>query len=169
MFEVGDFVVYGTNGVCEVTSVGPVSLPGQNTEKLYYKLVPCYIRDTSILTPVDNKSVAMRPVMTKDEAEKLIDRMGDIQELEITETRKRDQEYKEALQTADADVLVGLIKTISDRISERIATGKKVTSSDTRYINQAEGILYGEIAVSLGIRRDQVPEYLEGKLDPVTV
>ena len=77
MFQKGDLIVYGNTGICRVEEVGtPESLPGVDKEKLYYKLVPVRSAST-IYTPVDT-SVFMRPVMTKEAADHLIDRIPEI-------------------------------------------------------------------------------------------
>ena len=79
MFSVGDFIVYGANGVCKITNIGPMAVPGTLKKKMYYTMTPCYIRDSSIFTPVDNERVVMRKVMTRDEAVQFIDEMDDIE------------------------------------------------------------------------------------------
>ena len=93
MFSVGDYVVYGSNGVCKVTEIGPMDLPGVSKDKLFYTMTPCYIRDSSLYTPVDNTSVVIRPVMTKDEAENFVDSIKDIDGLTIKEEKRRELEY----------------------------------------------------------------------------
>ena len=40
MFEVGDYIVYGNNGVCMVAAVGKLKAPGMPKDKLYYNLSP---------------------------------------------------------------------------------------------------------------------------------
>ena len=67
MFNVGDFIIYGSNGVCKVTNVGPMKMSGIPKDKMYYTMVPCYIRDSEIFTPVDNERVVMRKVMSREE------------------------------------------------------------------------------------------------------
>lgn len=165
MFNVGDYVVYGTNGVCKVTSIGPIDCPGVSMERLYYTMTPCYIRDSSVSTPVDNTRVVMRKVMTRAEAENLIDRMDEIDELEVREEKKREVEYKSILLSCDPEEIVGLIKTISERIKKRTGEGKKITSSDSKYIHIAEDSLYGELAIALGMERDNVGDYIKSRLE----
>ena len=41
MFKAGDFVVYGSNGVCRVQKVGTLDSPGVPKDRLYYTLIPC--------------------------------------------------------------------------------------------------------------------------------
>ena len=135
MFDVGDFIIYGSNGVCKITHIGPMKMPGVPKDRLYYTMVPCYIRDSEIFTPVDNERVVMRKVMSKDEAEDFIQSISEIKELEIIEEKRRELEYKQAVLTCEPEVLVSLIKTIYTRMEDRIAEGKKVTSSDSKYFH----------------------------------
>ena len=163
MFEVGDYIIYGSSGVCRITNVGPMKVPGVSKDKLYYTMVPCYIRDSEIFTPIDNEKVVMRRVMSKDEAEDFISGISGIDELEIVEEKRRELEYKQAVLTCKPDVLVGLLKTIQTRMDERTAEGKKVTSSDAKYFHIAEDSLFGELAISLDMEKDEVKDYLKEK------
>ncbi len=165
MFEVGDYIIYGNNGVCKITNVGPMDMPGVPKSKLYYTMTPCYIRDSSIFTPVDNDRVVMRKVMSRQEAEKFLETAEDIDKLDIKEEKHREQEYKAAILTCDPTVLVGIIKTIQDRMQDRIAEGKKVTASDTKYIHIAEDSLYGELAISFDMEKDDVKAYVKNRID----
>ena len=165
MFEVGDYIIYGNNGVCKITNVGPMDMPGVPKSKLYYTMTPCYIRDSSIFTPVDNDRVVMRKVMSRQEAEKFLETAEDIDKLDIKEEKHREQEYKAAILTCDPTVLVGIIKTIQDRMQDRIAEGKKVTASDTKYIHIAEDSLYGDLAISFDMEKDDVKAYVKNRID----
>lgn len=165
MFEVGDYIVYGSNGVCEVKSVGPIDCPGVSSDKLYYTLRPLYIRDSSVFTPVDNEKVIMRGVMTKAEAEAFVDGINDIDALPIIDERKRELEYKKTVNTCDPVELVRIIKTISDRMNQRQSEGKKMTAADMKYIHIAEESLCGELAISLDMDKDEVKNYIATRVD----
>ncbi|MBO5610117.1 MAG: CarD family transcriptional regulator [Eubacterium sp.] len=165
MFDVGDFIIYGSNGVCRITHIGPMKMPGVPKDRLYYTMVPCYIRDSEIFTPVDNERVVMRKVMSKDEAEDFIQSISEIKELEIIEEKRRELEYKQAVLTCEPEVLVSLIKTIYTRMEDRIAEGKKVTSSDSKYFHLAEESLYGELAISLDMEKEEVKDYVKEKVE----
>lgn len=65
MFEVGDFIIYGSNGVCRVENVGSMDMKGVPSDKMYYTLVPVYSSKTKVFTPVDNAKVIMRPVISE--------------------------------------------------------------------------------------------------------
>ena len=160
MFQEGDYIVYGSSGVCVVEQVGNPDIPGMNSDRLYYTLRPLYDKKSTIFTPVDNKKVVMRPVMTKDEALALIDEMDKIGYLVVNDEKQREAEYKNCFLKCDCRELVKMIHTIHLRREERLAQGKKVTAKDDKYFHMAENNLFGELAVSLGIDREKVQQFI---------
>ena len=82
MFGIGEYVVYGMNGVCEVEAVGPMNMSGVDCEKEYYTLTPLYTKGSKVYTPVNNQKIVMRKVVDKDEAYELIDEMTTIEEIQ---------------------------------------------------------------------------------------
>ena len=53
MFKEGDFIIYGSNGVCQVEHIGSMDLQGVPGDKMYYTLVPVYEEKSRLFTPVD--------------------------------------------------------------------------------------------------------------------
>lgn len=155
MFKVGDLIVYGNTGVCTVEKIGKPELAGVE-EKDYYTLSPYYSKNSKIFTPCDNDKVVMRPVISKKEAEKLLQDIPQIQLLVITDEKKREERYKEIMKSCDCRNFVSILKTIYNRKKVRLAEGKKVTASDERYFNMAEDKLYGELAIALGVEKSQM-------------
>ena len=78
MFEVGDMIIYGNNGVCRVETVGKVDSAILPKDREYYTLCPHYSKGSKIFSPVDNQKVIMRPVINKEEAMQLIDTIKDV-------------------------------------------------------------------------------------------
>ena len=56
-----------------------------------------------------------------------------------------------------------MIKTINVRREKRLAQGKKVTAGDERCLHAAQENLFGELAVSLGIEKNEVESYIRKK------
>lgn len=161
MFAVGDYIVYGNNGVCLVEKVGSLESAIASKDKVYYTLSPCYTKGSTIFIPADNTKVRMRPVMTKQECLDLIGEMKEMEDLWIKDEKSREAEYKQALQSGEAAELVKVIKTIYKRKESRIAEGKKITSTDEKYCHMAEERLYGELAVAFGMKKEEMPEFIE--------
>lgn len=110
MFQAGDFIVYGSTGVCLVEKVGPVEIPGVSKDKLFYTLSPCYESKSKIFTPVDNQKVVMRPVLSREQALQLIDGIKEIRLLGISDEKKREEEYKASFGNVTAENWSGSLK-----------------------------------------------------------
>lgn len=162
MFKVGDYVVYGNTGVCQIEDVGPISIGSK--DKDYYTLVPVYGRNSKLYTAVDSDKVVIRPIMTKQESDALIDEMEEIDTLRIGDEKKREEIYKETMKTCDCKEWVRIIKTLYLRKMDRLSRGKKVTSSDERYLQMAEENLYGELAFALEMPKEKVGEFITEKI-----
>ena len=81
-----------------------IDRPGGPKGKLYYELRPYYHQDCKIVTPVDSDKTVIRPLLTRDEALCLIDRIQGVKEMEVTQDKQREERYKEALKTCDCHV-----------------------------------------------------------------
>ena len=164
MFQAGDVIVCGTHGVCRVEKVGPLSSAVADRDRLYYTLKPLYERGSVVFTPVDNEKMVIRPVISREEALRLIDGIRDAEALGIEDERKREENYKTALKSCRGEELVKMIKTINARKRSRAARGKKATDADSRYVKLAEDYLYGELAISLDLERDQVKAFIRERI-----
>ncbi len=164
MFQAGDVIVCGSHGVCRVEKVGPISSAAADRDRIYYTLKPLYERGSVVFTPVDNQKMVIRPVISREEALRLIDGMRDAEGLGIQDEKKREEGYKEALKTCRAEELVRMMKTIYARGRSRAARGKKATDADSRYLKLAEDYLFGELSVSLDLDRDQVKAFIRERI-----
>ena len=165
MFKKNDYIVYGSAGVCRVEAVGPLSVAGMSQTKEYYTLEPVYEKGSRVFTPVDNEKVVMRPILSREESDRLIDEITGLDPLQIADERSREDTYKEAMRKCDCREWVRVIKTLHQRIEERFAQGKKATSSDEKYLHLAQDSLYGELAFSLSIPKEKVEDFITEKID----
>ena len=92
MYQIGQYIIYGSTGVCRVEGV--VEKPPLG---LYYVLSPLYESGT-IYTPAEHPKVFMRPVISRDEAEALIDQIPQI--IARPDWTKNLQELREHYRTA---------------------------------------------------------------------
>lgn len=164
MFEKGQYIIYGIRGVCEVMDIITVDRPGGPQGKLYYVLRPYYQKDSKIVTPVDSEKTITRPLLTKEEATDLIERIGEIPEMKVINDKQREERYKEALKTCDCRVWISMIKALYLRKQDRIEHGKKMTDLDERYFRTAEDNLYSELAISLGVPREEMVGYIKERV-----
>ncbi len=158
MFSVGDKIIYGSAGVCEVSDIAPID----KSNRKYYKLTPIYGSEV-IFTPIDTK-VFMRAVMTREEAEALIRQIpniesGNEEDKNFLAMRER---YQKSITSHECEDLIQLIKSIYEK-----GMKKKLGTVDERYMKRAEDIFYGELSVVLEIERDDVTEYIKNILGEV--
>lgn len=162
MYQVNDLIVYGNHGVCRITGIGTPAIPIADKNRQYYTLRPAYQREEVIYAPVENNKTVMRPILTRQEADRLIDEIPKLNTVWIVNEREREAQYKAAIRTCDCKELVRIIKTLYQRKRERIQSGKKVTVVDDRYFHQAEEQLYGELAIVLDMPKEAVSDYIAG-------
>lgn len=165
MFKAGDFIVYESRGICKVETITELNLPGAKRGQKYYELKPVYEEGGKIYSAVDNDKVIMRPMLTKDEAELLIEEIPTISEMWIGDEKQREVKYKEAMRSCDCRQWVSIIKTLYSRRESRLLQGKKTTNTDDRYFKKAGDNLHGELAMALGMEKEELEAYIAQRLE----
>jgi len=163
MYQVGDYVIYGNTGVCEITEIKPLAYLG--SEQLYYILTPVF-QNCTISTPVENRKVFMRPVISKEEAEQLIDRIPSIhaQAYHSSVLRQLTDHYEALLETHDCETLVELTMSIYSKKRCVEEQKRKFGAIDERFMKRAEDLLFGELSVALGIPKEAVVDYISARV-----
>ena len=165
MFQIGDLILYGGTGVCQVTKITRPNIPGVDKTKLYYVLSPLY-QDGSIYTPVDNPKVFMRPILSKQEANALIDKIPSLQieSFHSPVLSELSQHYNKALSSHQCSDLVELTMSIYAKRQTAQEQKKKFGTVDEKYMKRAEELLFGELAAALGIQKEDVPSYISTRV-----
>lgn len=164
MFKVGDYVAHYKEGVCEIMDIGKLDMNCSDKRKEYYTLKPVYDAGGTLYTPVECQKRQIREVISVEEAKELIGDMDNIGMIGVTDEKRREVFYKEALLKNQCREWVSLIKTSYMRKMSRLASGKKVINVDDKYLNIAEKFLYGELAIVLHIPREEVRGYITDSL-----
>ncbi|MBQ9118500.1 MAG: CarD family transcriptional regulator [Lachnospiraceae bacterium] len=164
MYEKGEYVVYGQNGICQVQDITEMQMPGAEHSRTYYVLIPETNNGNTIYIPVDNERLVIRRVLSKAEAERLREELIGLEPLQISGEKAREPEYKAALRSCDCRQWAQLIKTLYLRKQERVAQGKKMTSTDERYLKQTEDCLYQELAMVLGMDKKELQEEIAAQM-----
>lgn len=165
MYQVGDWIFYGNIGACQVTDVSERKIPGVEKEVMYYTLLP--LNDScSISTPALNGKVFMRPLISKDEAQSLIDSIPEIdaEAYHNPVLRQLSEHYETVLSSHDCLELVEMTMSIHAKKEQAVKQKKKLGAVDEKFMKRAEDLLFGELAVALGISKVEVPEYIKSRL-----
>ncbi len=169
MFEVGQLIVYGSTGVCRVKEITTMNVD-DDEERLYYLLEPLF-QDCSIATPAENPKVYMRPILTREEANALIDKIPTLQAEAFHSHALREvaEHYESVINAHDCVELVELTMSIYAKKRYAEEHKRKFGSVDEHFMKRAEELLFGELSASLGIPKNEVPEYIARRLHSATL
>lgn len=159
MYSKGEYVIYGANGVCLVGDVTTLNLDNVPKDREYYVLFPKN-HGGKIYVPVDIAGSKMRKVLTREEAEKVIQRIPNVEPIEVSNEKLLEGIYKKCIHSNECIEWIRLIKYIYDRKQLRLSEGKKITATDEKYMHMAEDALYLELGTALDIPKGQVLEYI---------
>ena len=164
MYRVGDLIQYGGIGVCRMA--GTVKQNIGDGERLFYAMTPLYY-DGTIFAPVDSEKLRIRPILSREEADRLIDGIRFLQP-EAYHTPVLGQlaeHYELFFKTNDCADLVALTMSIYTKKREAEQGRRKLGAVDERYMKRAEDLLFGELAAALGIGRSDVPRYIAARVE----
>ena len=165
MYEIGAKVVYGNSGVCEVIGYDAPKSRAIDPKEKYYTLRPLYQSGT-IYCPMDHPNVFIRPIITRETAEKLIDLIPEIdaEPFESSGMQETTEHYRSIIGTHKCSDLIELIKSIYSKKRAVEAKKRKFSQLDSRYMKLAEDLLFGEFAVVLDIPKDSVKGYIKKRI-----
>ena len=169
MFSIGDKIIYGSEGVYAVNeyTTSPID---KNDTRQFYVLCPVYASAcNTIITPVGNDKVAMRPIMSREEALDFIAKIPGIPTLTVEREKERRDVYKNALASATPESFVSIIKTVMERREIFFKAKKRLSESDNDYERKAKFCLGGELASSIGIPLDKIESFVLEKISAVSV
>lgn len=163
MFDIGDLLLYGTNGVCRVSEIC-ASPFDSNDARQFYKLTPIAENSSLVIyTPVDNTQIIMRPLISKEEAEALVARIPEIERIAVAIEKHRKETYRETIREGNPEGYVKIIKTVRARREYFKRTRRRVPDLDNDFEHTARLCLYGELSTVLGISREEISQIvLEG-------
>ncbi len=165
MFEIGEYIVYGSSGICRVADIGP-SPYDKADPRVYYLLIPLHNpMSSTIYTPVDNDRVPMRRLMTLEEIEALLCAIPGIDVLCVPIEKQRREIYRNALATLCPQSFVQVIKTVDRRRAELTAARKHVPVSDLEYGRLARHLLCSECAQVLGVSEEEAVRRISERLE----
>lgn len=155
MYKKDDYVVY-KHDVCKIKNIKESQLTG----KTYYVMTP--IDDDSLIIdiPTEDKMGFLRDIISKNDAEKIINNIHNIEPLPCTNDKDLVFLYKELINTGNHENLIKIIKTTYLRNQNRLNNKRKVSEKDNTYFKLAEKYLYNELSISLNMTTDKVKKYI---------
>ena len=164
MYKINDQIIYGNSGVCKIMDITAPKNIGTDNDQLYYVLQPLDQRCV-IYAPVNTK-VFMRPVISVEEAERLIDTIPAIQAEAYYSNRINEltRHYQTVLQANNCADLIELVMSIKTKKKTAELQNRKLGQIDERFMKQTEELLYGEFSLALGIPKNNVSKYIASRV-----
>ena len=95
----------------------------------------------------------------------MIDKIPSLELIWVENEKQRELTYKECLKQNSCEDYIRIIKTLYLRRQDRLSKGQKIIGLDERYLKQAEDLLYGELAIALGIEKQCVQAYITEEIE----
>lgn len=164
MYQIGEKVVYGVHGVCVVADHEERII--DKKKRIYLALEPVGQDGSRYLVPTHNEAAMakLRPMLSAQELETLIQSRQVRQEGWIRDENQRKQTYRELIGSGDRVKLMQMVHTLYDHKAAQTAAGKKVHLCDDTFLRDAEKLLAGEFAIVLGMEPDQARQYVRSHL-----
>lgn len=164
MYQPGETVFYGTEGVCRVNEIREMKVGGEMAE--YYVLRPIYREGTTVFVPMKNEQLMsrMRPLLTEAEINRMIDEVNEEDKDWIEDASERKAEFQRILLSADRRELLSMVRVLYLRRQNLQTCGKRLRTNDDQMLRDAEKLLDEEFSVVLQIRPREVPEYIRGRV-----
>lgn len=165
MYKIGDTVIYKSEGVCTVGDI--VVKAFREKEMEYYVLKPVYKENSEVFVPKNNTELTskMRQILTRQEIISLIKSMPEESDIWIDDENQRKSYYKQLIANGDRTELIRLIKTLFNYKEKQKNAGRKLHTTDEKFLKDAEKILYDEFAYVLNISQKEVIPFIAGELE----
>ncbi len=164
MYKIGTVVVYGSEGVCEITEITSMKFANSENESLYYVLSPVSSRGSKVFVPCDNEALVskMQKVLTSAEIKEMIRTSNEYPEW-INDNRQRNRLFKEILMSYDRKKILCLAKLLHT-IKTDDSDSRRLLTSDEEILKKIIKILHSEFSIVLDISPDEIIPYIFGEI-----
>lgn len=164
MFQVGDRVVYGIHGVCDIKDSETQTVDRKKVT--YLVLEPLGQPGSRYMVPTHN-AVAMgklKKMLTREELEAMIRSENVRKDCWIQDEGQRKQTYRELIASGDRERLMSVVHTLYRHKADQAAAGRKVHLCDDNFLRDAEKLLIGEAAIVMGMEPEEAKQFIRAQL-----
>ena len=164
MYQIGDRVVYGMQGVCIVSDLEKRGMDGK--EAVYLVLEPMGQPGSRYLVPTHNPAAMAKvnPILSREAWQAMLCSESVRKDAWIDHENLRKQRYRELITGGDRCRLLQMVCSLYRFRANRAVSGKKMHMCDENFLRDAEKLLSGELAVTMDISTGDAVNYLRRKL-----
>ena len=156
MFKKGDLILYSVHGICKVDDICERTI--SYMKKSYYILHPINDNNLSISTPVDNYKVKILELLTKEQAEEVLESFKNPGKEWIEIDRERSEIYNDIIKSGNRNEIIKIVNTLMRVKIDLEKEGKKFHEKDKKMMLDIQNILFSELAFSLNMESDEVAQ-----------
>ena len=150
-YKVGDYVLYGLNGACQVVEIGPLDFGG--SEKIYYSLKPVSDGRSTIFVSMQKEDDIIRKVISKKEAESVMEKAQKVTPADYTPEREA---CDIILKSGDNVEVSRMIKLLRNMRKENRKNHKGLNIQEERILKDAERVFFSELATAFRMSMEEV-------------
>lgn len=164
MYQTGEFVVYGVQGVCRVLGIEKQLVNRKRVE--YLVLEPLNKGESKFYLPTQNPGAMgkLRPILSRDELDALMTSEQIRMDCWIAEENPRKQRYRDLLSAADRLPLLQMLRALYRYQDELVSNGKRIHQCDDYFLHDAEKLLCSEISLVMELSAEEAKQYLRSQL-----
>ena len=150
MFKVNDYIFYSSGGICRVDAICEEPFEGAPKGVCYYVLHTISEPKQVIWNPVQNDKVLMRPVLTLEEIDALLNTLALLPPLEGDGARALREQYIAAVKSGSPEAWGRVLVTVCHRERAAAARLTRVTDAEHGFFDSAKRLIAAEVALAKG-------------------
>ena len=163
MFNKGDLVLYSAHGICKIDDICEKRI--SNVTKKYYSLHPMEDRKLRISIPVDNDKIVMQELLTREEAENILESFKFEGYEWIQIDNERSNKYSEIIKQGNRKDIAKIVNTLMKKKIEIESNGKKFHEKDKKTLQGIQNILFSELAFILNTTNEEIEDKINSYIN----
>lgn len=159
MFQINDTIFYPSGGICVIDDIRVVPFDGL-PERNYYIVHPVDHPQETFFIPVDNDTIRLRHLISREEALDLMTRVNEIEPIEEPNLKLLKTRIAEALAQHECREWFRVIRTVHHHREALAGRSKRISDTERTYSDTAKRHLYAELSAVLGIPVTEVEAYI---------
>ncbi len=161
MFRIGDFIVYGSDGVFEIVGIESKCFAGMNQKNDYYVLQSKENKNNKLFVPINNEQLCskIKKILNYKEIIKLI-KENDVKIDWISDNKLRSKYYKDVINSYDRATIVAIIRHLYQIKANKQDSSKRLYSVDEDALKRMSFALYSELSFAMEITPEQVIPFI---------
>ena len=164
MFAKDEYVFHESGGICQIADIQVAPLDNMPADRQYYVMKPIYDPNSVIYIPVDSDAIFLRRLISRADAEELIDRIPFITAIEESNAKLLRAKYIEAMHTHDPLEWVRVIKTVYLRMTMQTSRSQRISDTERAFSESAKKHLHTELSLALGLPMQKMEDYLTERI-----